>query len=61
MLQSGLIVREVGEDAGGLLSLGTVKQRGIASMHVCMSAYACTFAGGKGNPREKGSEKVTRL
>lgn len=61
MPQSGLTVGKVGKAAGGFLSLGTEKQREIISVHACTSACVCTFSGGKGNPGEKDSQKMTRL
>lgn len=49
---------EVGKHMGGLLSLGTEKQREM-SLCVCTSLHVC--AGGKGNPGKKGSQDTAIL
>lgn len=52
---------EVGKRMGGLLSLGTEKQRVNVSTCVCASACAYMFADGKGNSGEKGSQETAIL
>lgn len=57
MLQSGLIMGEVGKHMRGLWSVGTQKQRA----NVCISGCVCMFADGKQYPGEKGSQEARIL